>query len=183
MLKPCPFCRSTNTTPIWTRVSNNVQWWNCRCDGCLGQSGCYDTEAEAIAAWNAQPEPAALVERMPTEAMWGGLARHIMMWLDMDKKTPRALFRHLEMCGADVPQWLRDEPEMQALDHVPSKGTRCVIIWKAMQDAAPPNAEKRAAYIAGQVDMRERARKAFATKWGEPITLAASTLEPKEPSE
>jgi hypothetical protein len=68
----------------------------------------------------------------PTEAQWGGLARDIMMWMDMRPLTPRALFRHLDQLGRDIPQWLRDEPEMQALDHVPSKGTRCVIIYRAM---------------------------------------------------
>jgi len=74
----------------------------------------------------------------PTEAMWGGLARQIMMWLDFgDKRTPRSLFRHLEMSGTEIPQWLRDEPEMRALDHVPSKGTRCAIIYKAMIEAHP----------------------------------------------
>jgi hypothetical protein len=57
------------------------------------------------------------------------------MWLDMhagSEKTPRALFTHLERIGREIPQWLRDEPEMKHLDHVPSKGTRCAIIYKAM---------------------------------------------------
>jgi len=70
--------------------------------------------------------------REPTEEMWGGLARDLMMWLDFQTKTPKALFAHLENLGVDIPQWLRDEAEMQHLDHVPSKGTRCVIIFKAM---------------------------------------------------
>ncbi len=74
----------------------------------------------------------------PTKEQWGGLARAIMMWLDMGDKTPRALFRHLEMSGEDIPDWLRNEPEMQALDHVPSKGTRCVLIYQAMLDAYKP---------------------------------------------
>lgn len=74
----------------------------------------------------------------PTEEQWGGLARAIMMWLDMGDKTPRALFRHLKMSGEPIPDWLRNEPEMQALDHVPSKGTRCVLIYKAMLDAYKP---------------------------------------------
>ncbi len=74
--------------------------------------------------------------REPTEAQWGGLARQIIMWMDMQPKTPRALFTHLERSGVDVPQWLRDEPEMQALDHVPSKGTRAAIVYRAMIDAA-----------------------------------------------
>ncbi len=71
----------------------------------------------------------------PSEAMWGGLARDIMMWLDFGTKTPRELFKHLKRTGRDIPKWLTDEPEMRALDHVPSKGTRCVIIYKAMQAA------------------------------------------------
>jgi hypothetical protein len=75
----------------------------------------------------------------PTEPMWSGLARDIMMWLDMHDgpgTTPRNLFLHLERLGREVPQWLRDEPEMKALDHVPSKGTRVTIIYKAMLSAA-----------------------------------------------
>lgn len=75
-----------------------------------------------------------LVPLVPTEAQWGGLARAIMMWLDMSPKTPRALFKHLERSGREIPQWLRDDAEMKALDHVPSKGTRCAIIYRAMLD-------------------------------------------------
>lgn len=71
----------------------------------------------------------------PTEAMWGGLARALMMWLDMGDKTPRALFQHLARSGEEIPQWLKDEPEMQMLNHVPSKGTRCAIIYRAMLEA------------------------------------------------
>ena len=74
----------------------------------------------------------------PTEDQWGGLARAIIMWMDFDPKTPRTLFRHLEMSGHEIPQWLRDEPEMQHLDHVPSKGTRAAIIYKAMLAAYRP---------------------------------------------
>lgn len=77
----------------------------------------------------------------PNEDQWGGLARDMMMWLDMNgpgEKTPRALFKHLKRLGREVPQWLRDEPEMQSMDHVPSKGTRCAIIYKAMLAARPP---------------------------------------------
>jgi len=74
---------------------------------------------------------------VPTEAMWGGLARAIMMWLDMAHRTPRNLFQHLERSGHEIPQWLRDEPELKNLDHVPSKGTRCAIIYRAMIEAAP----------------------------------------------
>lgn len=68
----------------------------------------------------------------PTDEQWDGLARAIIMWLDMEPKTPRALFDHLENSGHDIPQWMRDEEEMDQLDHVPSKGTRAVLIYKAM---------------------------------------------------
>jgi hypothetical protein len=71
----------------------------------------------------------------PPEEAWGGLPRDLVMWLDMGDKTPRALFKHLERCGRPIPQWLRDEPEMQCLDHVPSKGTRSVLIYRAMLSA------------------------------------------------
>lgn len=67
----------------------------------------------------------------PSEAVWGGLPRAIIMWMDMEPKTPDALFKHLERSGHEIPQWLRDEPEMKALNHTPSKGTRAVLVLKA----------------------------------------------------
>jgi len=84
-----------------------------------------------------QDSESVVVPHVPTEIMWGGLARQIILWMDMHPKTPRALFDHLRRSGHDVPQWLRDEPEMQNLDHVPSKGTRAVLIYRAMLAAAP----------------------------------------------
>lgn len=72
----------------------------------------------------------------PSEEVWGGLARAIMMALDMGALTPCAMFEHLERTTDEIPDWLRNEPEMQALDHVPSKGTRCVIIYRAMLEAS-----------------------------------------------
>ena len=81
-------------------------------------------------------ETHVLVPREPTQAQWGGLARDIMMWLDMERKTPRALFEHLDAIGTTAPAWLVAEPEMRNLDSVPSKGTRCVILYRAMLSAA-----------------------------------------------
>lgn len=77
-----------------------------------------------------------IVPRVPSEAMWGGLARAIIMAWDMDCRTPRKLFKDLEMSGHQIPDWLRNEPEMQAVDHVPSKGTRAVILYTAMIEAS-----------------------------------------------
>lgn len=76
----------------------------------------------------------------PPEAAWEGLARDIVMWHDCyaNKLTPRTLLKHLDLVGTEVPQWLRDEPEMQNLDHVISKGTRAVIIYRAMLQGCLP---------------------------------------------
>ena len=72
---------------------------------------------------------------VPTEDQWDGLARRIMQWMDMytgSEKTPKNLFLHLKYSGIKPPVWLLDEPEMRNLDSVPSKGTRCAIIYRAM---------------------------------------------------
>lgn len=78
-----------------------------------------------------------LVPVEPTEDQWGGLAREIVMAWDMDCNTPRKLFDYLELACVEIPLWLRAEPEMQNLDHVPSKGTRAAIIYRAMLEEAP----------------------------------------------
>lgn len=94
----------------------------------------------AAAAMLSVPEGFVMVPVEPVEAQWSGLARDIMMWISMypgSGMTPRSLFQHLELMGHEIPQWLRDEPEMQSLNHVPSKGTRAVIIYKAMVAARP----------------------------------------------
>ena len=82
-----------------------------------------------------------LVPVEPTELQWGGLARDIFMAWDTGCRTPRDLFAHLDMVMQPIPQWLRDEPEMKNLDHVPSKGTRAAIIYRAMLEDAPAPAE------------------------------------------
>jgi hypothetical protein len=171
-LLPCPFCGGSASSTE------------------SGHSGsCYFTQlalmkndppgdvsraSDVVAAWNRRSTPPAqpvqevaqgwkLVPENATENQWGGLARDIVMWMDMHQgpsKTPRNLFIHLERLGRDVPQWLRDEPEMKNLDHVPSKGTRAVIIYRAMLAASPAAPEaakaesvgKRAELIAHKVN-------------------------------
>lgn len=87
--------------------------------------------------WNARKNPEGFISvpLVPTEHQWGNLARDIMMWLDFERKTPRNLFEHLRRLGVEVPSWLKNESEMQSLDSVPSKGTRCAIIYRAMLEA------------------------------------------------
>lgn len=70
-----------------------------------------------------------------TEAMWSGLARDLFLAWDMGCKTPAQIFDHLDRCLRTIPLWLREEPEMQNLDHTVSKGTRAVIVYKAMREA------------------------------------------------
>ena len=78
-----------------------------------------------------------LVPVEPTKDQWGGFARKIVMAWDVDCNTPRKLFDYLELACVEIPLWLRAEPEMQNLDHVPSKGTRAAIIYRAMLESAP----------------------------------------------
>lgn len=68
----------------------------------------------------------------PSDEQWGGLARALVFALEIYSPTPTGILTHLRMSGVDVPQWLLDEPEMKRRDHVLSKGTRAVIIYKAM---------------------------------------------------
>lgn len=76
---------------------------------------------------------ARVVPLTPTEDQWGGLARDMMMWLDLGRPTSGALFTHLKNLGRDIPDWLKAESELNNHpDSVPSKGTRCAIIYRAM---------------------------------------------------
>lgn len=76
-----------------------------------------------------------LVPREPTEAMWGGLARQIVMWTRCSRPTGHALHRDLKNCGWEVPAWLADEISDE--NRVPPKGSVAVAIYRAMIEAAP----------------------------------------------
>ncbi len=69
----------------------------------------------------------------PTEEMWGNaLVRSVMRWCSNDQPTLDKLFKDLKYVGVAAPKWLYDEAEMSANFHVVSKGTRAVIVYKAM---------------------------------------------------
>lgn len=77
----------------------------------------------------------------PTEAQWGGLARDIVWWMrsyPSNKHTPATLMEHLGNLGREVPAWMGDEAELRTQDHVISKGTIAVLIYKAMLAAYDP---------------------------------------------
>ena len=84
------------------------------------------------------PPGFAIVPVEPTEAQWSGLARDIMFVLRQERPTPKKLFYHLTQLGHTLPNWMADETELRdpASDHVISKGTCCVLIYKAMLTAA-----------------------------------------------
>ena len=110
--------------PVLVRVAKAVHEHLCRRN--IMQYLANDEDCEGVA------RAVLLSLREPQNDAWDGLARQLIMWMDMEPKTPRALFRHLKASGYDIPQWLRDEPEMQNLDHVPSKGTRAMLAFTAM---------------------------------------------------
>lgn len=96
---------------------------------------------QARAAWQRTqsagvPEGWKPVPVEPTEEMWGGLARHLMMWLDFGNPTVEALRKHLDMLNIEWPAWMDAESELRG-SGVPSKGTRATLIYKAMLAAAP----------------------------------------------
>lgn len=82
-----------------------------------------------------EKEDYVLVPREPSEEMWGGLARDLVMWRDMDRPPTGAfLYRHLGRLGRAIPEWLR--AEIPDTEHVPPKGSVAVCIYKAMIAAA-----------------------------------------------
>jgi hypothetical protein len=89
----------------------------------------------ALRALKDEPEGWVSVPKEPTEAMWYGLARDIVMWRDLQNPTGTALYKHLDNCGRDAPAWLRNE--IHDKDYVPPKGTVAACIYKAMLSAAP----------------------------------------------
>lgn len=82
-----------------------------------------------MSKWRTVPEE-------PTEDMWGGLARNLVMWARMGNgSTGTNLHGMLKGVGIEVPGWLFKE--IPNTDHVPPKGTVAVCIYKAMLAAAP----------------------------------------------
>lgn len=72
----------------------------------------------------------------PTEAMWCGLARQLIMWHDLGRPSVANLREHLDNCGEEWPAWMDGEGELTG-EGVPSKGTRATLIYKAMLAEVP----------------------------------------------
>lgn len=89
---------------------------------------------DVVEMFPATPEGYVVVPKEPTEAMWGELARDIMFVLRQERPTPKKLLYHLSHLYEELPDWLLAESELRdpQSDHVISKGTCCVLIYKAM---------------------------------------------------
>jgi hypothetical protein len=82
-------------------------------------------------------EGVALVPREPTDRELDGLARAIMLWMDMDeRKTPDNLRAHLKNMGEQTPEWMSKILATVEGCHVMPKGMRCLLVYKAMIAAA-----------------------------------------------
>lgn len=81
------------------------------------------------------PEGWKAVPIMSTEDQWGGLARDLVMWMQLSRNTGKALHTHLRCLGRTVPAWLLEE--IPNIDHAPPKGTIAQCIYRAMVEAAP----------------------------------------------
>lgn len=159
----CNFERNPHHPDIYANEPCRARWeaWQAR--------AALPAKAEGVAV----PEGFALVPLAPTEAQWSGLARHIMMWLDMGRPTVKALRQHLDMLGVEIPAWLESESEMKG-EGVPSKGTRVAIIYRAMIEdylaAAPVPPATIATFTIG-----DHVRKTKGSRWQGRIVGAYST--------
>lgn len=114
----------------WTRQPDNrVLYRMCE----LGELEIIESDLPMDFNFQHVPDNHVVLPIEPTEQMWDGLARQIMVWLKFDgRRTPRRLFAHLTLVGETIPTWLTEELEFKDLDHVPSKGACCAVLYKAM---------------------------------------------------
>ena len=51
-LKPCPFCGNDEIDCCYEAEEDVYEFYFCKCKACGATAGFYQTEQEAIAAWN-----------------------------------------------------------------------------------------------------------------------------------
>lgn len=106
--------------------------------GCTPDDPAYNEYTTFIAweAWQAAQHPAeptpemVSVPREPTEEMWSGLARDLIMAWEMFGPNVEGTREHLSLIGyKELPAWL--EKELSNKVHL-AKGDRAVLFYKAM---------------------------------------------------
>lgn len=69
----------------------------------------------------------------PDYEKWNGLARDIVMWMQMSSDKPwkgSDLYTHLRRLGRRIPNWLKKE--IPDTEHCSPKGSIAVAIYRAM---------------------------------------------------
>lgn len=121
-------------------------WWDNIADAALYRTSKYhhdrivqakDARIAELEAQLKEREGWVMVPVEPTEEMWSGLARSLMMGRDLNCFKAGAMMNHLNSSGAELIPSI--ESELSNPDAHLSKGDMCVLIYKAMI-ASRPNA-------------------------------------------
>ena len=90
-------------------------------------------------AWQARvPEGYVVVPVEPTEEMWGGLARHLVKYMQShDRYCPKTLGKYISrfIGFENIPDWLNKEITDWESDHAFATADLGVFIYKAMIEA------------------------------------------------
>ena len=87
---------------------------------------------------SAQRESSKLVPCNPTEEMWGGLARHLVKYMQShDRYCPKTLGKYINrfIGFKNIPDWLNKEIPDWESDHAFATADLPVFIYKAMIEA------------------------------------------------
>ena len=105
----------------------------------IGGEYAQDKVATAYAMWQARvPEGYKLVPCNPTEEMWGGLARHLVKYMQShDRYCPKTLGKYINrfIGFKNIPDWLNKEIPDWESDHAFATADLGVFIYKAMIEA------------------------------------------------
>ena len=107
-------------------------WWN------YGKPT-HPLYADLWDAWQARvPEGYKLVPYNPTEEMWGGLARHLVKYMQShDRYCPKTLGKYINrfIGFENIPDWLNKEIPDWESDHAFATADLGVFIYKSMIEA------------------------------------------------
>ena len=114
------------------------------CDLSKNEDGSYKSDlTHTCFYWwckSAQREGYKLVPCNPTEEMWGGLARHLVKYMQShDRYCPKTLGKYISrfIGFKNIPDWLNKEVPDWESDHAFATADLGVFIYKTMIGAAP----------------------------------------------